>query len=193
MWRTGGVIRSALRCARGASATSCEAPTDEAPVYLDRRPGYGSRRAVGFAMSAHHDTERSYGALAMAVAIRGGAETKQLAGGHVAAFLRRDDDGVGGHPFGRGGAWCGSITAPVCGTPAKATPGTASRTPLTRASTRSRSSGCDRITFACPHVADELPVARDEDAVGTDDVERGQRIPAKAPMSAKQPRTLVIQ
>ena len=101
MWRAGGVIRSALRCARGASATSCEAPTDEAPVYLDRRPGYGSRRAVGFAMSAHHDTERSYGALAMAVAIRGGAETKQLAGGHVAAFLRRDDDGVGGHPFGR--------------------------------------------------------------------------------------------
>ena len=35
----------------------------------------GSRRIVGFAMSAHHDTDCAYGALAMAVAVRGGAET----------------------------------------------------------------------------------------------------------------------
>ena len=34
----------------------------------------GSRRIVGFALSAHHDAELAYGALAMAVAVRGGGE-----------------------------------------------------------------------------------------------------------------------
>jgi putative transposase len=34
----------------------------------------GSRRIVGFAISEHHDTELAYGALAMAVAVRGGRE-----------------------------------------------------------------------------------------------------------------------
>jgi putative transposase len=33
----------------------------------------GSRRIVGFALGAHHDAELAYGALAMAVAVRGGA------------------------------------------------------------------------------------------------------------------------
>ena len=32
----------------------------------------GSRRAVGFALSDHHDAGLAYGALAMAVAVRGG-------------------------------------------------------------------------------------------------------------------------
>jgi transposase InsO family protein len=32
----------------------------------------GSRRVVGFALCEHHDAELAYGALAMAVAVRGG-------------------------------------------------------------------------------------------------------------------------
>jgi transposase InsO family protein len=51
-----------------------EIPTDEGPLYLDGVLDMGSRRIVGFAMSAHHDTDCAYGALAMAVAVRGGAE-----------------------------------------------------------------------------------------------------------------------
>jgi putative transposase len=31
-----------------------------------------SRRVLGFALSEHHDAELAYGALAMAVAVRGG-------------------------------------------------------------------------------------------------------------------------
>jgi transposase InsO family protein len=49
-------------------------PTDEGPLYLDGVLDMGSRRIVGFAMSEHHDTDCAYGALAMAVAVRGGAE-----------------------------------------------------------------------------------------------------------------------
>jgi transposase InsO family protein len=52
-----------------------EIPTDEGTLYLDSVLDMGSRRIVGFAMSAHHDTDCAYGALAMAVAVRGGAET----------------------------------------------------------------------------------------------------------------------
>ena len=32
----------------------------------------GSRRVLGFALSEHHDAQLAYGALAMAVAVRGG-------------------------------------------------------------------------------------------------------------------------
>jgi putative transposase len=43
-------------------------------LYLDSVLDVGSRRIVGFAMSEHHDTELAYGALTMAVAVRGGKE-----------------------------------------------------------------------------------------------------------------------
>jgi hypothetical protein len=33
----------------------------------------GSRRVLGFALGEHHDAELAYGALVMAVAVRGGA------------------------------------------------------------------------------------------------------------------------
>ena len=52
-----------------------EIPTDEGTLCLDSVLDMGSRRIVGFAMSEHHDTDCAYGALAMAVAVRGGAET----------------------------------------------------------------------------------------------------------------------
>ena len=47
--------------------------TGEGKLYLDSVTGTGSRRIVGFALGEHHDAGLAYGALAMAVAVRGGA------------------------------------------------------------------------------------------------------------------------
>jgi putative transposase len=47
-------------------------PTGEGVLYLDSVLDMGSRRIVGFAPGEHHDAELAYGALAMAVAVRGG-------------------------------------------------------------------------------------------------------------------------
>jgi putative transposase len=49
-----------------------EIPTGEGKLYLASVLDMGSRRAVGFALGEHHDAELAYGALAMAVAVRGG-------------------------------------------------------------------------------------------------------------------------
>ena len=50
-----------------------EIVTGEGKLYLDSVMDMGSRRIVGFALGAHHDAALAYGALAMAVAVRGGA------------------------------------------------------------------------------------------------------------------------
>ena len=50
-----------------------EIPTDEGKLQLASVLDMGSRRIVGFALGGHHDAELAYGALAMAVAVRGGA------------------------------------------------------------------------------------------------------------------------
>jgi putative transposase len=47
--------------------------TDEGKFYLDSVLDVGSRRVLGFALGEHHDAELAYGALVMAVAVRGGA------------------------------------------------------------------------------------------------------------------------
>jgi transposase InsO family protein len=49
-----------------------EIDTDEGKLFLDSVLDVRSRRILGFAMSDHHDTDCAYGALAMAVAVRGG-------------------------------------------------------------------------------------------------------------------------
>ena len=49
-----------------------EITTDEGRLYLASVLDIGSRRILGFALSAHHDAELAYGALAMAAAVRGG-------------------------------------------------------------------------------------------------------------------------
>jgi putative transposase len=49
-----------------------EIDTDEGKLFLDSVLDVRSRRIVGLAMSEHHDTECAYGALAIAVAVRGG-------------------------------------------------------------------------------------------------------------------------
>jgi transposase InsO family protein len=51
-----------------------ELDTEEGKLYLDSVLDMGSRRIVGFAMSEHHDAECACDALAMAVAVRGGAQ-----------------------------------------------------------------------------------------------------------------------
>jgi putative transposase len=50
-----------------------EIRTAEGKLYLDSVLDMGSRRILGFALGAHHDAALAYGALAMAVAVRGGA------------------------------------------------------------------------------------------------------------------------
>ena len=47
--------------------------TDEGKLYLASVLDMGSRRVLGFALSEHHDAALAYGALAMAVAVRGGS------------------------------------------------------------------------------------------------------------------------
>jgi putative transposase len=47
-------------------------PNEEGPLYLASVLDLHSRRVVGFAMDAQHDTELARGALCMAIAIRGG-------------------------------------------------------------------------------------------------------------------------
>jgi putative transposase len=49
-----------------------EIVTGEGKLYLDSVLDMGSRRIAGFALGAHHDAALAYGALAMAVAVRGG-------------------------------------------------------------------------------------------------------------------------
>ena len=49
-----------------------EIPTGEGKLYLASVLDVASRRVLGFALAEHHDAELAYGALAMAVAVRGG-------------------------------------------------------------------------------------------------------------------------
>jgi transposase InsO family protein len=51
-----------------------EIATAEGTLYLDSVLDMGSRRIVGFALGEHHDAALAYAALAMAIAVRGGAE-----------------------------------------------------------------------------------------------------------------------
>jgi putative transposase len=50
-----------------------EIPADEGKLHLAWVLDVGSRRVLGFALSEHHDARNAYGALAVAVAVRGGA------------------------------------------------------------------------------------------------------------------------
>jgi hypothetical protein len=49
-----------------------EIGTGEGKLHLDSVLDMGSRRVLGFALGEHHDVQLAYGALAMAVAVRGG-------------------------------------------------------------------------------------------------------------------------
>jgi putative transposase len=69
-----------------------EIRTDEGRLYLDSVLDMGSRRIVGFALGAHHDTALAYAALAMAVAVRGGAAA-------VAGVILHTDQGSESTPL----------------------------------------------------------------------------------------------
>jgi transposase InsO family protein len=73
-----------------------EIVTDEGKLYLDTVLDVGSRRVVGFGLSAHHDADLACAALQMAVAVRGGAET-------VDGLIFHSDQGgeYTGHTFRR--------------------------------------------------------------------------------------------
>jgi transposase InsO family protein len=49
-----------------------EIPTDEGKLHLDSVLDMASRRVLGFTLGEHHDAQLAYGALTMAVAMRGG-------------------------------------------------------------------------------------------------------------------------
>jgi len=49
-----------------------EIPTGEGKLYLASVLDMASRRILGFALGEHHDAQLAYGAIAMAVAVRGG-------------------------------------------------------------------------------------------------------------------------
>ena len=49
-----------------------EIPTGEGKLYLASVLDMASRRVLGFALGEHHDAQLAYGALVMAVAMRGG-------------------------------------------------------------------------------------------------------------------------
>ena len=71
--------------------------TGEGKLYLASVLDAASRRIVGFSLSGHHDAELAYGAMAMAVAVRGG---------HVPGVIMHSDyaeDGV--KPRNYGLAW----------------------------------------------------------------------------------------
>ena len=61
-----------------------EIATGEGKLYLDSVLDMGSRRVLGFALGQHHDARLAYGALAMAVAVRGG---------HVPGVIFHTDQG----------------------------------------------------------------------------------------------------
>ena len=60
--------------------------TGEGKLYLDSVLDMGSRRILGHALGQHHDAELACGALAMAVAVRGGRQ--HVAGGGHRSHLR---------------------------------------------------------------------------------------------------------
>jgi putative transposase len=75
--------------------------TDEGKLYLDSVLDVGSRRVLGFALGEHHDAELAYGALVMAVAVRGG---------HVPGVIMHTDYAEGGvKPRNRGLACSGGL------------------------------------------------------------------------------------
>ena len=74
-WRAPDLVRRdfpARQLNRKWYGDGTEIPTGEGKLQLASVLDMGSRRVLGFALSGHHDAQLAYGALAMAVAVRGG-------------------------------------------------------------------------------------------------------------------------
>jgi putative transposase len=75
-WRAPDLVRRDFGAAainRKWYGDGTEIPTGQGKLHLDSVLDMGSRRILGFALGEHHDAGLAYGALAMAVAVRGGA------------------------------------------------------------------------------------------------------------------------
>jgi transposase InsO family protein len=74
-WRAPDLVRrefAATAINRKWYSDGTEVTTGEGRLHLASVLDMGSRRVVGFALGEHHDAALAYGALAMAVAVRGG-------------------------------------------------------------------------------------------------------------------------
>ena len=74
-WRAPDLVRRDFGTAkinRKWYGDGTEVATGEGKLYLASVLDMASRRVLGFALSEHHDAQLAYGALAMAVAVRGG-------------------------------------------------------------------------------------------------------------------------
>ena len=74
-WRAPDLVRRdfpAARVNRKWNGDGTEIPADEGKLHLASVLDMGSRRVLGFCLSEHHDAQLAYGALAMAVTVRGG-------------------------------------------------------------------------------------------------------------------------
>jgi len=75
-WRAPDLVRRDFPAAhinRKWYGDGTEIGTDEGKLHLASVLDIGSRRVLGFALREHHDAQLAYGALAMAVTVRGGA------------------------------------------------------------------------------------------------------------------------
>jgi putative transposase len=74
-WRAPDLVKRDFPAARLNTkwyGDGTEIPTGEGKLYLASVLDMASRRILGFALGEHHDAQLAYGALAMAVAVRGG-------------------------------------------------------------------------------------------------------------------------
>jgi putative transposase len=74
-WRVPDLVRRdfpAAKINQRRYGDGTEIPADEGKLYLSTVLDMASRRVPGFALGEHHNAELAYGALAMAVAVRGG-------------------------------------------------------------------------------------------------------------------------
>jgi hypothetical protein len=74
-WRAPDLVRRQFPAARLNHkwyGDGTEIPTDVGKLYLTSVMEAASRRILGFTLSGHHDAAAAYGALAMAIAVRGG-------------------------------------------------------------------------------------------------------------------------
>ena len=86
-WRAPDRIRRNFRATglnRKWFGDGTEIVTGQGKLYLASVMDVASRRILGFSISGHHDAESTYGALAMAVAVRGG---------HVPGVIMHTDQG----------------------------------------------------------------------------------------------------
>src|SRR4029077_20794877 len=91
--------RAQSPCRRPWYGDGPEIATGEGKLQLASVLDMGSRRIVGFALGEHHDAELAYGALAMAVAVRGGQGVRGRCGvGARRAGARRNHAPRSGPP-----------------------------------------------------------------------------------------------